>query len=55
VSFNNTLKEGNECSDWLAKFGATNVDSLKMWMHVPRELDITLLADTFEVFRQRVT
>jgi len=30
VSFNHTLREGNECVDWLAKFGATNVDSLKI-------------------------
>jgi len=23
VSFTHTLREGNECADWLAKFGAT--------------------------------
>jgi len=30
VSFTHTLREGNECADWLAKFGATNVVSLKI-------------------------
>jgi len=30
VSFNHTLREGNECADWLAKFDAKNVDSLKI-------------------------
>jgi len=54
VSFNHTLREGNECVDWLAKFGAKNVDSLKMWMSPPPQLNITLLADTYGVFRKRI-
>jgi ribonuclease HI len=53
VSFNHTLREGNECADWFAKFGAKNVDSLKTWMSPPPQLSLTLLADTSEVFRQR--
>jgi len=35
-------------------FGATNVDSLKMWMSSLPQLHITLLADTSGVFRQRI-
>jgi len=53
VSFSHTLKEGNICADWLAKFGATNTDSLKMWTSPPQLNDI-LLADTSGVFRQRI-
>jgi len=30
VSFNHALREGNECANSLTKFGAKNVDSLKM-------------------------
>jgi len=48
------LREGNEYADWVAKFGATNVDSLKMWMSAPPQLNITLLADTSRKFRQHI-
>jgi ribonuclease HI len=54
VSFSHTLREGNKCAVWLAKFGATNTDSLKMWTSPPPQLDIIMLADTSGVFRQRI-
>jgi hypothetical protein len=50
VSFNHTLREDNECVDWLTKFDVNNFDSLKMWM-THSQLNITLLADTSRVFR----
>jgi len=54
VSFNHTLREGNECADWLAKFGAMNVDSLKIWMSPPPQLNISLFADASRIFIQRI-
>ncbi|AES59786.1 transmembrane protein, putative [Medicago truncatula] len=45
VSFSHTLREGKKCADWLAKFGAANTESLKMWTSPP-QLDIILLEDT---------
>ncbi|MCI92644.1 hypothetical protein A2U01_0113940, partial [Trifolium medium] len=50
----------NECADWLAKFGATNVDSFKIWIApppppLPLQLDNILLADTSGMYRQRMT
>jgi ribonuclease HI len=55
ISFAHTLREGNECADWLAKFGATNVDSFKIWIAPPPQLDNILFADTSGVNRQRMT
>jgi hypothetical protein len=48
IFFPHTLKERNECVDWLIKFGATNVDSLRFglllfhnliifFLHIPPE------------------
>ncbi|KAK2382027.1 TMV resistance protein N [Trifolium repens] len=55
ISFAHTLREGNECADWLAKFGATNIDSFKIWIAHPPQLDNILFADTSGVYRQRMT
>jgi hypothetical protein len=54
VSFTHTLREGNECASWLAKFGATNVDSLKIWTTHPPQLDIILLVDISGALRRRI-
>jgi hypothetical protein len=55
ISFAHTLREGNECADRLAKFVATNVNSFKIWIAPPPQLDNILLADTSGVYRQRMT
>ena len=55
VSFTHTLREGNECADWLAKFGATSADSLKVWIAPPPQLDIILLGDTYGALRHRIS
>jgi len=41
VSFNDTLQKENECADWLAKFGVTNIDFLKWWISLLPQLNIT--------------
>jgi hypothetical protein len=52
VSSPHTLREDNKCADWLVKFGATNVESLKIWTTPPPQLDIILLGDISEALRQ---
>ncbi|XP_024632920.1 uncharacterized protein [Medicago truncatula] len=52
VFFTHTLREGNECADWLVKLGDTNADSLKIWTTPPPQLDIILLEDIFGALRQ---
>jgi hypothetical protein len=55
VSFTHTLREGNKCADWLIKFGVINVDSLRLWISPPPQLEFILLADTSGLFRQRIS
>jgi len=54
VSFSHTLREGNECADWLPKYAASNIDILKIWISPLPQLDSILFADSSEVFRHRV-
>jgi len=35
VYFSRTLREDNKCVDWLAKYGADNIDILKIWTFPP--------------------
>ena len=30
-----TLRQGNECADWLVKHGASSSDALKSWSFCP--------------------
>ncbi|PNX73497.1 ribonuclease H [Trifolium pratense] len=53
VSFHRTLREGNECADWLAKTGASSNDTLKIWNSCPPQLSLVLLADIVGVARRR--
>jgi len=55
VTFNHTLREGNECADWLTKFGANSADTLKMWTSPPPQLNLILLADVSGVSRNRLS
>ncbi|PNX68108.1 ribonuclease H, partial [Trifolium pratense] len=53
VSFKHTLREGNECVDWLAKTGASCNDILKIWNSYPPQLSLVLMADVMGVARPR--
>jgi hypothetical protein len=39
------LREGNECVDWLTKFGTIIVETLKIWISPLAQLDIIMLTD----------
>jgi hypothetical protein len=55
ISFAHTLRGGNECADWLTKFGGTNVDSFKIWIAPPPpQLDNILFTDISGVYRQKM-
>lgn len=54
VSFQHTLREGNECADWLAKTGASSTQTLVHWDFCLATLAPTLLADAMAVFRLRI-
>nr|ABN09101.1 Ribonuclease H [Medicago truncatula] len=51
--FNHTLREGNECADWLAKYDAQSDVSLKLWVSPPPQFAHVLLADASCVLRLR--
>lgn len=51
ASFQYTLREGNECADWLAKNGAKEDRFLEIWHSCPPSLFQTLLADASGVVR----
>ncbi|GAU35993.1 hypothetical protein TSUD_211300 [Trifolium subterraneum] len=53
LSFSHTLREGNECADWLAKHGAQSDVNLKLWVSPPPQIAHVLLADVTGVLRQR--
>ncbi|CAJ2671539.1 unnamed protein product [Trifolium pratense] len=53
IAFHHTLREGNECADWLAKKGATSDVSLKIWHSCPPQLSNVLIADASGVARLR--
>lgn len=40
-----TLREGNQCADFLAKKGVDSVDNLSVFYQSPQELNLLLLAD----------
>ncbi|PNX81354.1 ribonuclease H, partial [Trifolium pratense] len=52
IAFHHTLREGNECADWLAKKGATSDVSLKIWHSYPPQLSNVLIADASGVARR---
>ena len=48
-----TLREGNQCADWLAKLGARGADSLAVLSSPPTELNNFLLVDAMGVSFER--
>lgn len=48
-----TLREGNECAEWMAKTGASRDDDLKIWETCPPQLNSIMLAYAFGVIRLR--
>ncbi|GAU35798.1 hypothetical protein TSUD_155730 [Trifolium subterraneum] len=53
LSFSHTLREENECADWLAKHGVQSDVNLKLWVSPPPQIAHVLLADATGVLRQR--
>ncbi|XP_045786980.1 uncharacterized protein LOC123882215 [Trifolium pratense] len=53
LSFSHTLREGNECAGWLAKYGAQSDVNIKLWTSPPPQIAHVLLADATGVLRQR--
>jgi len=49
VSFSATLGEGNEFAHSLAKFSATNNDTLKIWISPPSQLYLIMWRTLFDV------
>jgi len=54
VHFQHTLRQGNECADWLAKHGASSSDALKSWIFCPPQLHHYLLDDALGVAHLRL-
>lgn len=54
VHFQHTLRQGNECADWLAKHGASSSNALKSWIFCPPHLYHSLLDDALGVTRLRL-
>lgn len=54
LSFNHSLREGNFCADWLAKFSLSMDRGSRIWHLCPSDLSNTLLADAMGVERRRV-
>lgn len=54
VEIQHTLREGNECADWMAKLGATSDTSFAIWDNCPHPLSTILLADALGVLRLRL-
>lgn len=54
LSFVHMLREGNECADWLAKFGAASDDPLHLWPRCLGQLALVLLEDALGRIRLRV-
>ena len=54
VNFHHTLRQGNECADWLAKHGASSSDAFKTWIVCPPQLHHSLLDDALGVARMRL-
>jgi len=53
VNFQITLRQGNECADWLAKYGASSSNALKFWISYPPQLHHSLLDDALGIDRLR--
>ncbi|KAK2375206.1 TMV resistance protein N [Trifolium repens] len=53
LSFSHTLREGNECVDWLAKHCVQSDVNLKLLAFPPPQIAHVLLADATCVLRQR--
>lgn len=49
VHLNHTLREGNQCVDYLAKMGARGISSLVLLEKAPTGMDSMLLADAMGV------
>ncbi|MCH88087.1 ribonuclease H protein [Trifolium medium] len=54
ASFQNTLRQGNECADWLVKHGASSEDVLQVWTVCPSQLHHILLSNANGVARLRL-
>jgi hypothetical protein len=53
VHFHHTLRQGNECADWLPKHDASS-SALKSWIFCPPQLHRSLLDDALGVVRLRL-
>ncbi|PNX57406.1 hypothetical protein L195_g050384, partial [Trifolium pratense] len=53
LSFSHTLREENECADWLAKYSAQSDVNIKLWTSPPLQIVHALLADATGDLRQR--
>lgn len=54
LTFHHSLREGNFCADWLAKFGSSKSNGSRIWSLCPSALSSTLLADAMGIERPRV-
>ena len=54
VNFHHTLRQGNECADWLAKHDPSSSVALKSWIFCPLQLHHSLLNDALGVARLRL-
>lgn len=52
--FQHTLREGNACADWLAKYGANMDQHFVTWNSYPAQLSSMLLADAMGVLHTRL-
>jgi len=43
VNFQDTLRQGKECANWLAKYGASSLDALKSWSFCSLEIVVLVL------------
>ena len=53
VNFHHTLRQGNECADWLVKHDASSSYALKSWIVCSPQLHHSLLDDALGVARLR--
>lgn len=54
LSFLHTLREGNECADWLTKHGAASDVQIKMWDSCPSQISCVILVDAIGHSRVRL-
>lgn len=54
LSFLHSLREGNMCADWLAKYGSNMTQGVHFWETCPNALSTSLLADAVGIARLRI-